>query len=198
MKDNNETEIKLKQYLPMIEKAVWYHYHKFHLDKADLESQGFLIFCEAVKKYDKNLGSFSTYLTHELKRLNFYSKTEFKHKYKDVTRIKMYNKRGYGINVYVNKINIDESTPCESDYKCFEKVLDKIDYEVSLSQDAKEIVNYIISKEWEDVEKNWKPRFSHIQKLYSEKGWARTRIINAWKEIKEWWVASNKDQFCLG
>jgi hypothetical protein len=83
------------------------------------------------------------------------------------------------------------------DYKVFEKVLNKIDYEISLSDDAKDILQYILSREWEDVETNWIPRFSYIKMVYATKGWAGNRIINSWNEIKLWWQNSNKDQFCM-
>jgi len=72
-----------------------------------------------------------------------------------------------------------------------------MDYEISLSEDAKEIVEYILSREWEDVNINWKPRFSFIQKKYLNNGWTQNRIKIAWKEIREWWAGSNKDQFCM-
>ena len=73
-----------------------------------------------------------------------------------------------------------------------------MDYEISLSDDAKIIVEYILSREWEDVEINWKPRFSFIQKRYVSEGWTRNRIGKAWENIIQWWQSSNKDQFCLG
>ena len=80
----------------------------------------------------------------------------------------------------------------------FDKVITKMDYEISLSQDAKEIVEYILSRDWEILDNNWKPRFSFIQKKYLSEGWTRNRIVRAWENIQKWWQSSNKDQFCLG
>lgn len=185
---------QFKQFLPMIEKAVWHYSKKYHLEREDLEGQAFLIFCEAIKTFDKEKAIFSTYLTNELQRLEVYSKKEFIKKYKDIIRIKKNNQRGYGKNIPVNRIEVPEVFH----YDTFDKVITRMDYEISLSQDAKEIVTYICSREWEtDLDKNWKPRFSYIQKLCLEKGWTRNRINFAWEQIKQWWAESNKDQFCL-
>jgi DNA-directed RNA polymerase specialized sigma subunit len=184
---------QFNQFLPMIEKAVWHYHKKYHLEREDIEGQTYIVFCEALKTFDKSLGSFSTHLTNELQRLEFYCKMEFRKNNKDVQRIKS-NGRGYGRNIYINRIDIPDTLH----YDIFDKVITKMDYEISLSQDAKEIVQYICSREWEtDLDKNWKPRFSYIQKLYLTKGWTRNRINVAWKQIREWWVGSNKDQFCL-
>jgi hypothetical protein len=181
------------QFLPMIEKACWHYYRKYHLDRADIESQAFLIFCNAIEKLDIKKASFSTYLFNELKRLDRYCKYEFQKENKDVIRIKKMHKNGYGKNVFVDRIEV----PDILQYDIFDKVITKMDYEISLSNDAKEIVKYILSREWERIETNWKPSFSYIQKKYLENDWTKNRIVKAWQEIKEWWQGSNKDQFCM-
>lgn len=184
---------QFNQFLPMIEKAIWNYHKKYRLDRLEIESQGYLIFCEALKTFDKSKGCFSTHLTNELQRLEHYCKMEFRKNNKDLQRIKSKG-RGYGKNIYVNRIDI----PINISYCVFDKVITKMDYEISLSQDAKEIVEYICSREWEtDLDKNWKPRFSYIQKIYLKNGWTRNRINSAWEQIREWWIGSNKDQFCL-
>lgn len=184
---------QFKQFLPMIEKAVWHYSKKYHLEREDLEGQAFLIFCEAIKTFDKGKATFSTYLTNELQRLEGYSKKEFVKKYKDIIRIKKNNQRGYGKNISVNRIEVPEVFH----YDIFDKVITRMDYELSLSDDAKEIVTYILSRKWEVLDNNWKPRFSYIQKMYLKKGWTRNRINVAWENIKIWWQSSDKDQFCL-
>jgi len=184
---------QFSQFLPMIEKATWHYSRKYHLDRADLEGQSFLIFCEALETWDKTISSFSTYLTNELQRLEHYCKKEYRNKYKDVLRVKECHKKGYGKNTYINRIDV----PDIFHYDIFDKVITKMDYEISLSEDAKTIVEYILSREWEDVNINWKPRFSFIQKKYVSEGWTRNRIVTAWGNIVEWWQSSNKDQFCL-
>jgi len=185
---------QFNQFLPMIEKATWHYSRKYRLDRNELQGQGYLIFCEALERFDEKKASFSTYLFNELSRLNIYCKEEYRHKYKDIQRIKKEKQRGYGKNLFVNRMNM-ENIYC--DYAIFNKVLGRLDYEISLSNDAKEIVTYILSRDWENVEINWKPRFSYIQKRYLEIGWTQNRVKKAWREIKEWWASGNKDQFCM-
>jgi hypothetical protein len=186
---------QFNQFCPMVEKAVWKYSRKYHLDYEEISGQGYLIFCEALEKLDPTKASFSTYLFNELERLEQYCKKEYRKTNKSVQRIKIAKKRGYGKNMYINRLYPDNSTVYN--YSIFEKVLDKMDYEISLSDDAKDILQYILSREWEDVENNWVPRFSHIKKVYMDKGWKNSRILRTWQEIKEWWQESNKDSFCM-
>jgi hypothetical protein len=191
-------EYSTKQFLqfrPMVEKAVWKYSKKYHLDYEEISGQGYLIFCEALEKLNPDKASFSTYLFNELNRLDNYCKNEYRKNKKSVQRIKHSHIRGYGHNIFINRLYVEETI--KYDYKVFEKVLNKIDYEISLSDDAKDILQYILSRGWEDVETNWIPRFSYIKKVYTNKGWAGNRIINSWKEIRSWWQESNKDQFCM-
>jgi hypothetical protein len=191
-------EYSTKQFLqfhPMVEKAVWKYSKKYHLDREEVSGQAYLIFCEALEKLNPDKASFSTYLFNELNRLDNYCKCEYRKNKKSVQRIKHNHIRGYGHNIFINRLYVEETI--KYDYKVFEKVLNKIDYEISLSDDAKDILQYILSREWEDVETNWIPRFSYIKMVYATKGWAGNRIINSWNEIKLWWQNSNKDQFCM-
>jgi hypothetical protein len=213
---------QFNQFLPMIEKACWHYSKKYKIDHSEIEGQGYLIFCEALKTFDKSKACFSTHLTNELQRLEGYCKKEFRKNNKDVQRIKT-NGRGYGRNIYRHRLSFygnetrqdNQGTgdnPLETsgnyykiklnerlayNYDIFDKVITKMDYEISLSQDAKEIVEYICSRDWEILDDNWKPRFSFIQKKYLSKGWTRNRIVKAWENISRWWQGSNKDQFCL-
>ena len=152
------------QYLPMIEKAVWSYSKKYGLEREDIESQAFLIFCKATKNYDKTRACFSTHLTHELGRLGHYSQMEFRKLYKDVNKVKTKGKTGYGKNVYTNRNEITE-VPY---YDIFDRIIDKMDYEISLSDDAKKIVDYILSREWEIIGSNYKPRLSYIKMIFTE------------------------------
>jgi hypothetical protein len=186
---------QFNQFRPMVERAVWKYSKKYHLEYEEISGQGYLIFCEALGKLNPDKASFSTYLYNELNRLDNYCKCEYRKNKKSVQRIKHNHVRGYGHNIFINRLYVEETI--KYDYKVFEKVLNKIDYEISLSDDAKDILQYILSREWEDVETNWIPRFSHIKKVYANKGWTGNRIVNCWNEIKNWWQESNKDQFCM-
>jgi hypothetical protein len=179
----------------MVEKAVWKYSKKYPLDYSEVQGQGYLIFCEALEKLDPQKASFSTYLYNELNRLDNYCRCEYRKNLKSVQRIKHSKQRGYGHNLFINRIYTDERM--EYSYSIFSKVLNKLDYEISLSDDAKKIVQYIVSREWENVGVNWKPKLSHIQEKYQKEGWDISRIKKTWNEIREWWQSSNKDQFCM-
>ena len=195
MRVQNISTKQFNQFRPMVEKAIWKYSRKYHMDREDVSGQAYLIFCEALKRLNPSKASFSTYLFNELNRLDNYCKCEYRKNLKSVQRIKYNHIRGYGHNIFINRLYVEETI--KYDYKVFEKVLNKIDYEISLSDDAKDILQYILSREWEDVENNWIPRFSYIKKVYINKGWTGNRIINSWNEIKLWWQESNKDQFCM-
>lgn len=185
---------QFNQYKPMIEKAVW-HYHKiYRLDREEIEGEAFTIFCEALETFDKSLSSFSTYLTGELKRLNGFCKKEYRKQNKDVVRIKQNNKTGYGVNIFCGRIDFNS---VDFGYEVFDRIITKLDYEISLSNNAKEILEYICKREWEIIGSNYKPRYSHIQKVFRNKGWKYSDIKNGYEEIRKWWIGSNKDQFCM-
>ena len=192
-------EYSTKQFLqfrPMVEKAVWKYSKKYHLDFTEIEGQGYLFFCEALETFDEQYNcKLSTHIYHKLTRLDSYCNTLYSRN-QSIQHCKKDHRRGYGKSLRMPFMNITEIDTI-FDYDIFSKVLDKIDYEISLSDDAKDILQYILSREWEDVETNWIPRLSHIKKVYTNKGWAGNRIKDSWNEIKLWWQESNKDQFCM-
>lgn len=185
----------LTDYINMVKKITWKYSKKYHYDYEELESQAYLVFCEALKKHDSSLASFSTYLYIELQRLSYYCVKQLKRK-KMITKEKIIGKRGTGKTIWHNVIDIDSVTVVY-DFDIFERILDKLDYEISLSNDAKDILQYILSREWEDIGSNRIPRFPHIKRVYNNKGWTGKRIINSWNEIRLWWQGSNKDQFSM-
>jgi len=190
-------EETFKQFYPMIQKVSWLYSKKYFLEKDDIQSEAYIIFCNALNNYDKKKATFSTYLYNELKRLDFYCKKNYKNNCPAIIRIKENHKSGYGKNIFINKIeNIDINY---MDFNIFEKVIENLDYKYSLSNDSKIIINYILSKEWENIERKrkWVPRYSHILNKYKSIGWTNKRIKEAWEEIKEWWISSNHDYFCL-
>lgn len=57
-----------EDYVNLIRKYAWKAYRKNpNIDISDLISMGNIAYCEAIKTWDKNLGSFSTHLTWQLK-----------------------------------------------------------------------------------------------------------------------------------
>jgi DNA-directed RNA polymerase specialized sigma subunit len=162
-------ETLFTQYRPMIEQAVWntYKYNK-RMEKDDLQSEAFLIFCETIKKYDSSKAKFSTYLYSNLRKLKIYTRTEMTKKYKTETIEQAYNKH---FNSFIDKRNEIESIISKEE----------------LSSDAKEILAVLLSWNWNIPGVNKKPRFTDIKETFSNLHWKRCRIYKAWEEIRIWW-----------
>jgi hypothetical protein len=66
-------KIEFDKYVKMIRSRAWYYAKSYGMDYADIEEQGFLIYCISLRDYQKNKASFSTFLYRNLSgRLNDY------------------------------------------------------------------------------------------------------------------------------
>lgn len=63
---------QFEKYVNCIRKSAHYYADKYKLDYDDLEAEGFKIYLEALESYQPEKSSFITFLTWELKRLNYY------------------------------------------------------------------------------------------------------------------------------
>ena len=161
----------------LIDREVWktirrYRLYppKFYLKLKDVGNE---VYCITKNKYKKELGfCFSTYLCSNLQ-------------YAMLDYIKN------NLNTY-KEISID---PGKFDRFIFHQTHEEIQKEL-LSDDSKKIINYILSREWEDPEGRQKlPRYSSVlnyfMKMYN---WNRHRIEKSWNEIKHWWNGELKDE----
>jgi DNA-directed RNA polymerase specialized sigma24 family protein len=156
------------QFRPMVEGFVWkaYKHHRF-LEKEELQSEAYLIFCETVKTYDPQKASFSTYLYRGLKdRLGNYCRIQYKR------------------NHYILPKDTDTNV-----FAKFIQTMESIDDKAVLSDDARTILDFIISRKWElPGEYTKKPSFHSITKWYYYMyNWDKKRIASAWNEIGQWW-----------
>lgn len=70
-----EPKIQFDDYVNMVRSRAHYYARCYHMEYADVEEQGFLIYCISVRDYKKNKASFSTFLYRNLSgRLNDYCK----------------------------------------------------------------------------------------------------------------------------
>jgi DNA-directed RNA polymerase specialized sigma24 family protein len=65
-----------KKHRNQIRKQAWTYSKKYNIEFDELEAQGYLIFCEALDRFDSNRGSFSTFLHHRLRTLNDFCRSE--------------------------------------------------------------------------------------------------------------------------
>ena len=53
---------QFEKYVDLIRNRAWEYHEKTGVDYEELESQGFLIYCECLERYDISKSGFSTYL----------------------------------------------------------------------------------------------------------------------------------------
>jgi hypothetical protein len=188
------------QFRPMVEQAAWRFTRKYkNLEYEEIKSQAYLAFCEVMEKFDLNYFSygncdklFSTYLYNGLRnklRNYCYIQTQ-----KDArVNIDYRYSQFIDSDIYVEgSINIPKKL---YSYDTFIEAMNKIDNKLQLSDDARDILNYICSREWEVPGKKFykRPSKHFVTKLYRSKHWKVSRINSAWNEIAQWW----QNQACM-
>lgn len=197
-------EMYFNQYRKMIENAAWKASRIFRMDVEDLRAQAYLIFCEAIERYDPGKASFSTHLFNRLRTINDYcvmQKRRLTDAFYDNTNYHVSSTRTgsdyrYHLELANEKINrrqIAFFDDCiDYNYQIFQEAVERLESKSDLSKDAQDILSFILGREWEDVESKVKrvPRFSMVSQIYRRKNWPISRTKKAWSEIKTWWVSS--------
>lgn len=189
----------------LIYSQAWHYSKKFGVDFEDIRSEGYEIFCKAVKKFDKGKDvKFSTYLFHQLRILGD------KHHQK-----KYYEQRGIRFNIDIgtdflgtsrnnnnsqrsyddrhnknrtNYINITEYENLESsspaDRILFNSLVTK------LSDDGQKVMAGLLYGSFNEPNTKYKKPIGKgtIHKVCSKKlGWPAYRIEAVWNELSQWW-----------
>lgn len=175
--ENKEKEKLFSQYKDMIEQAAWQATKKysFKVEFKEFQSEAYCIFCDAIERFDESAGtSFSTFLFNRLKATGDFGKLQYRNHAKKEKRAKLL------------------AGPLSSSvsYATFESAMISLEQKIELSQDAKTILDFLVSREWENKENitNRVPHLHSVKAIFSkEKSWAATRTARAWAELKEWW-----------
>lgn len=169
--DDERSELAVElfhRYEPMLNHAAWVAKYKFKwMEFDELQAQAYLIFMEALEKWDPDKASFSTFLYSRLRTINDYC---------------VYLMRRYCVNY--------EKTPqVHADaYDVFETVLEEMEVAVELSDDARDVLAFILQRDWEVPGTRLKPSFHVVTKIYrKERGWMPKRFKDAWDELDAWW-----------
>ena len=131
---------QFEQYVNLIRKSAHFYASKYDIDYDEIESQGFLIYCQCLENYDISQSQFSTHLSWELKRLNDFCKT-----YK--------RQQGMLIEDEFKSFNTDEDEfvcekiPARSDNISLAEIL-QIAFK-QLSKEAYPIFEWILGRTWE-------------------------------------------------
>lgn len=166
-----------EKYVNLIRKRAHKYSKMYGVDYYELESQGFLIFCECVENYDVfKSASFCTYLYIQLNRLNDYVKT--------------YNRqKGYLMQDLYGAKECDENE--EDRYELTlparevsPAVLDLLnEAQESLSEAAYELIIWIVGRTWERKNKKT-PTISMAAKYFRS---PKATIEKLWEECGNFW-----------
>lgn len=174
--ENKEKTDLFLQYLPMIEQAVWKNVKRFKIEFEEVEGQAFLVFCEAIEKFDdtRNI-KFGTYLYSRLRTVaDKYAKPK---------------------SVVAYPI-INPLQDCTAD---FIHAMETMETALCLSEDAQGVLNFLISREWETPGMAKTPRLHSVQKwLKQQFDWMPSRTKKAWEELKVWWQSEGQNTFSMG
>jgi hypothetical protein len=160
----------------MIDKEAWRYAKRYRLDFEEVRSEAYLIFCEALKRYDSEQASFSTFLRSSMRRLGWPIS------YREVRRI--------------SKLEPLSIEPGDSTYAPGLPAIDRLAFAAEeLSDDAREIVLRAASGDFYDPNRRSYKAGSKAA-VRETLGWDPERTERAWGEAKDWWVRS-PDPFAL-
>ncbi len=197
--DKTKDEL-LAKYHDMIRGAAWDAAKRWGLDVDDIISQGYLVFMDAIERFDSGRASFSTFLYSRLRTLNDYCEREVRLKGKSLPMLDDYcetpsvgrkvtkHLHGDGLGDVFEEIGMTQSNRLYDTN--FEKFVGSLDYLESishLSHDAVEILRFIFLGDWGKPGSDIKPSLYSVQKTYREHGWSLSRTAIAWEELKDWW-----------
>lgn len=173
-----------EKYSLMIRRRAHEYSQSFGIDYSELESQGFLIYCECLEKYDAEKSSFSTYLYIQLNRLKDYCKTYVR-------------QQGVLINDYYG-YSVSQREIADKDFeltleakKLSPKVSDFLEEaKQELSSNAYKLLLWILKREWEMKGKR-KPTVLMATQYFKTE---RKNVEKVWDEIGRFW---NKTGFAF-
>jgi hypothetical protein len=168
--------VLFNKYKNMVYKAAHATARHYYLDKDDAISEGYVLFCDALKRYDPAKGAFSTVLYNELRRMHRWGKDEYMNK-KHVTAL-------------------EDTMP--STATAFNTVLEFTESKHELSANAKIMLEMILAREWagKTPVRDRGPTKNIMYIICHDKfGWSQNRVQKIWDELQQWWK-SEKYVFC--
>jgi hypothetical protein len=168
-------DVLFDKYINLIRRRASEYSEKCGVDYEELESQGFLIYCECLEKYDCTKSNFCTYLYIQLNRLGDFARTYNRQKGELVQDYYSNNKIENEVD-YEQKIeSIDYNLPS------LEGFLKEAEKEISLR--AYQLLKWIVGKTWERKNKR-KPTVSMAVEYLNL---PRNVVELLWNECKNYW-----------
>jgi hypothetical protein len=170
--DIQEEKLDYKLYEKLIYSRAWYYTRKFGFNFNDAKSEGNLIFCESILSYTKDKGKFSTHLWWNLCKIPQRLKKGKSVKSTPVS----YIENEFPL-IYDKRFNID-------DYKDFAKT--------EISEEAYDILRYVIDYEWKEKKYTKNPNYIKLKKKF---GYGKKKFDKIWNELKEFFIKSTQFDF---
>lgn len=170
---------QFEKYVNLIRKSAYFYSKRYGIEYDEVESQGYLIYCECLNNYDIAKGNFSTYLTWQLKELNHWCKVYLKQK---GNLIEDY----YGKNLKTDDVfSVTEMIPARRDDN--PTLNDLLNLALNnLSERAYEVFKWILSWTW--VKKGrMKPMLSTVVETFH---CTRDEAKELWNEIGNFYRVS--------
>ena len=171
------SEPVFEKYVNLIRNRAHEYSKKYGVDYEELESQGFLIYCECLEKYDVTKSTFCTYLYIQLNRLGDFVKT-----YK--------RQKGFLIqDYYKNEADFD----IENNY---EEQIPSVNYflpgknqllrnaKKALSENAFQLICWILGRSWE-MKNRRKPTISMAMRHFNI---SKQAMLELWEECRSFWT----------
>lgn len=160
-----QSEVFLNQYHNLLRKAAWQTSRDIGADFEDAMGEAYLIFCEAIKKYDENYGAkFGTYLTHCLRDL----------------------KRRVFV-CWKNYVELDEIPDVEG-YNMTSHIQTNamfLDDDAKTLLDALMLGRFDINGTKQGGRQN--PGFQTVYRVMRQHNWTWARCRRGWDSLKQWW-----------
>lgn len=163
---------QFERYVNLIRKSAHFYAKKWNVDYEEIESQGFLIYCQCLKDYDISQSKFSTHLTWELKRLNDYCKTYLR-------------QQGKFIEDYFKtddpELSPTDIIPAKAENASLSEILE---YAVKyLSSDAYKLLDWILGRTWEQKGR-LKPSITLAMNTFH---YSRGQATSLWNEVGDFY-----------
>ena len=153
-----------EKYQKLIQKQAWKYAKKWGVDYDDMVSEGYLIYCQTLKSWKPEKGSFTTHLYFALMNLNTYGK--------DMYRQEHVRDNLNPLDFIINDVHYDSDWLNE--------------FKKELSVPAYNLLLWILSYEWHGKMKKIKklPTISQSAKHFNSTSF---KIKKYWEELKEVW-----------
>lgn len=166
-----------EKYAMLIRKRAHQYSKEFGIDYSEMESQGFLIYCECLEEYDAEKSSFCTYLYIQLNKLRDYAKM-YKRQQGTLIQEHYMTSKDDGNTNYEELIPSREVSPAVEDFM--------LEAKQELSENAYVLLTWIVSREWEGKNRR-RPTMTMAIKHFKAK---KENIAAWWEECKNFWNVS--------